>query len=167
MQYFYTHTHTHTHTHTYIYIYIYIYIWVCVPGYSILLLSFGAFWVFHTSLSRWFLTGVLSECKFTQICRTLLRILSDLDNAVVGIVSARLLISKSSSSCINPSVTVLRAPIITGFTVTFLFYSFVSSLAKLRYLSVFSFSFNFNLWSDGTTKSTTLQDLFSCWLFYT
>ena len=54
----------------------------------------------------------------------------------------------------NPLVTVPSAKIIIGITVTFMFHSFFSSLARYRYLSLFSLSFNFTLWSAGTAKST-------------
>ena len=54
-------------------------------------------------------------------------------------VSSRPLISKSSSPCTNPSVTVPRAPIIIVITVTFMFLSFFNSLARSRYLSLFAF----------------------------
>ena len=58
-------------------------------------------------------------------------------------VSARPLISKSSNSCTNPLVTVPRTPVTIGITVTFVFYSFINSLARYRYLSFFSLSFRF------------------------
>ena len=38
-----------------------------------------------------------------------------------------------------------------------MFHSFFNSLARSRYLSLFSHSFSFILWSAGTTKSTILQ----------
>ena len=44
--------------------------------------------------------------------------------------------------------------------ITFIFHSFVSSLARSRYLSFFSLSFSFALWSAGTAKSTIQQFLF-------
>ena len=44
-------------------------------------------------------------------------------------------------------MTVPRAPIIIGINVTFMFHSFFNSLARSRYLSFFSLSFNFTLWS--------------------
>ena len=70
----------------------------------------------------------------------------------------------SSQYFINPLVTVPRAPIMIGINVTFKFHSFFSSLVRSRYLSFFSLSFNFTLWSAGTAKSTILQILFFCWL---
>ena len=41
-----------------------------------------------------------------------------------------------------------------------MFYSFFNSLVRLRYLSFFTHSFRFILWSTGTAKSTILQILF-------
>ena len=77
----------------------------------------------------------LSDSKSPQVSRILLSILADLKNAVVWMVSTCPLISKSSSPCANPLVTVLSVPITIGITVTFMFHSFFSSLAKSRYLS--------------------------------
>ena len=101
----------------------------------------------------------LSDSKSPQVSRTLLSILADLNNAVVWIVSTRLVISKSSSLCTNPFVTVSRAPITVGIAVTFMFHSFFNSLARSRYLFLFSLSFNFTLYSAGTGTSTILQVL--------
>ena len=108
----------------------------------------------------------LSDSKSPQVSRTLLSILSDLNNAVVWIVSTCSIISKSSSLCINPLVTVPRAPITIGIMVTFMFYSFCNSLARSRYISFFSLSFNFTLWLAGTAKFTILQVLFFCVDYY-
>ena len=55
----------------------------------------------------------------------------------------------------NPFVTVPKAPITCVIIVTFMFQSlffFFNSLARSRYLSFFSHSFSFILWSAGTTK---------------
>ena len=75
-------------------------------------------------------------------------------------VSTRLPTSKSSSPFSDPLVTVPKAPIKIGIIVTFMFHSFFNSLARSRYLSFFSHSFSFILWSAGTAKSTILQVLF-------
>ena len=47
-----------------------------------------------------------------------------------------------------------------GTIITFMFHSYFNSLARSRYLSFFSLSFSFILWSAGTAKSTILQILF-------
>ena len=74
--------------------------------------------------------------------------------------------SKSSRPFNNPWVIVPKEPITIGTIVTFMFHSFFNSLARSRYLSFFSLSFRFILWSAGTAKSTILQILFffCCWL---
>ena len=89
--------------------------------------------VFHWSLS---------DSKSPQVSRCLLSILADLNNAVVWTVSTRLVISKSSSPCINLLVTVPRAPITIGIIVTFMFHRFSNSLVRSSYLSLFSHSFS-------------------------
>ena len=103
---------------------------------------------------------ILSDNKSLQVSRTLLGILADLNNVVVWMVSTLPCISKSSSHFINPLVTAPRAPITIGINVTFMFHSFFNYLARSRYLSFFSLSFSFTLWSAGTTKSTILKVLF-------
>ena len=107
--------------------------------------------VFHWSLS---------DSKSPQVSKTRLRILAVFNNAVVWMVSSRPPTSKSSSPFNNPLLTVTKAPITTGTIVTFMFYSFFNSLARSRYLSFFSYSFSFILWSVGTAKTTILQVLF-------
>ena len=107
-------------------------------------------------VSHWSLT----DSKSPQVSRTLFSILADLNNAVVWMVSTRPLISNSSSPFNNPLVIVTRAPTTIRIIVTFMFHSFFSSPARSRYLSFFSLSFNFTLWSAGTAESTILQFLF-------
>ena len=112
--------------------------------------------VFHWSLS---------DSKSPQVSRTLISILAVFKNAVVWMVSTRPPTSKSSSPFNIPLVTVPNAPITIGIIVTFMFNSFFNSIARSRYLSFFSHSFSFILWSAGTAKSTILQVLFFCyWL---
>ena len=103
--------------------------------------------VFHWSLS---------DSKSPQPSRTLLSILAVLNDAVVWMVSTRPLTSKSSSPFSNPLVTVPNAPITIGIIVTCMFHSFFSSLARSRFLSFFSHSFSFILWSAWIAKSTIL-----------
>ena len=104
--------------------------------------------VFHWSFS---------DSKFPQVFRTLLSILADLNNVVVWMVSTRLPTSKSSSPFNNHFVTVPKAPITIGAIVAFMFHCFFNSLARSRYLTFFSHSFSFILWSAGTAKMTILQ----------
>ena len=106
----------------------------------------------------------LSDSKSPQVSRTRLSILVVLNDAVVWMVSTRLITSKSSSPFSNPLVTVSNAPITIGIIVTFMFHSFFDSQASTRYLSLFSHSFTFILWLAGTVKSTILQVLLFCWL---
>ena len=54
-----------------------------------------------------------------------LSILVDLYNAVVWMVSAGPLTPESSTPFTNPFVTLLRTPITTDITATFMFYSFI------------------------------------------
>ena len=107
--------------------------------------------VFHWSLS---------DSKSPQVSRTLFSILAVLNNAVVWMVSTRPPTSKSSSPFSNPLVTVPNTPITIGIIVTCMFHSFFNSLARSRYLSFFSHSFSFILWSAVTAKSTILQVFF-------
>ena len=109
----------------------------------------------------------LSDSKSPQVSRTRLRILAVLSNAVIWIVFTSPPTSKSSRPFNNPLVIVPRAPITIGTIVTFMFHSFFNSLARSRYLSFFSLSFRFILWSAGTAKSTILQILlFFFFLFF-
>ena len=102
----------------------------------------------------------LSDSNSPHVSRTFLSILAVFNNAVLWMVSTRSSISKSSRPFNNPLVTVPKAPITIGIIVTFMFHSFFNSLARSRYLSLFSHSFSFILWSAGTAKSTILQILF-------
>ena len=113
--------------------------------------------VFHWSLS---------DSKSPQVSRTLLSILAVFNNAVIWMVSTRPPTSKSSSPFSNPLVTVPNVPITVGIIVTSMFHSFFNSLARSRYLSFFSHSFSFILWSAGAAKSTILQVLFFFFFFF-
>ena len=87
-----------------------------------------------------------------------------LNNVVVWMVSTCPPTSKSSSPFSNSLVTVPNAPITIGMIVTCMFHCFFNSLARSRYLSFYSHSFSFILWSAKTVRSTILQVLFFCWL---
>ena len=102
----------------------------------------------------------LSVSKSPQVSRTLLGILVVLNSAVVWVVSIRPPTSKSPSPFSNPLVTVPNAPITISIIVTFICHSFFNSLARSRYLSFFSHSSSFILWSAGAAKSIILQILF-------
>ena len=92
---------------------------------------------------------------------------TDLNNAIVWVVSTRPLISKSSTLSSNPSVSILSILTTTGITVTFMFHSLFSSLARSRYLSFFLLSFSFTQWLAGTAKSTIRQVLLFFFFFTT
>ena len=117
-----------------------------------------SFKVFHVSVSWWFITGVYVTASFLKSPG--LWILAILSNAVIWIMSPHPPTSKSSRPFNNLLVIVLKAPIKIGTIVTFMFHIFFNSLAMSRYLSFFSHSFRFILWSAGTAKSTILQILF-------
>ena len=102
----------------------------------------------------------LSDNKSPRVSR-ILSIRAVLHHVVVWKVYTRPPTSMSSSPFSNPLVTV---PITIGIIVICMFHSFFNSLARPRYLSVFSYSFNFILWSAETAKSTILQVLYFCWL---
>ena len=91
------------------------------------------------------------------ISRTLLSILADLNNTVIWMVSILHLISNSSSLSSKPFGTIPSASITIGITVTLSFYD---SLVRSKNLFIISLSFIFPLWSAGRAKSTTRQVLF-------
>ena len=56
--------------------------------------------------------------------------------------------------------TVANTPVIISITITFMFHSFFSSLARFEYLFIFLLSIIFSLWSARTAKSTRCKVLF-------
>ena len=73
--------------------------------------------VFYTN-SWWLLTRVW----VTEVSRTLLSILADLNNAVVWLVSTRPFISNSSNPCTNHLGTIPKVPTTISITITFIFH---------------------------------------------
>ena len=110
--------------------------------------------------------------SFIWVTASLLRssahyiILADL-NTVVWIVPSSSLISNDSNLLSKLLETVQSKPIITGISDTRMVHCFPSSLARSKYLSLFSFSFIYTLWFAWTAKSTIWQILsFSLSLYY-
>ena len=107
----------------------------------------------------------LSESKFSQVSRTLLSILADLNNTVVWIVSIRPPISNSSSTLSQPLGTVPSALITLGITITLMFHGFLNTLVMSKHLSL-SASLILTLWSARMAKSTIQQVLFLFFSFF-
>ena len=78
-------------------------------------------------------------------------------------------IASGRSTGLHPFANLLRivpsAPITIGITVTFMFHRCFSYLARSRYLSLFSLSVDFILWSIGMTVYYLTGSLF--WLTFT
>ena len=128
--------------------------------------------VFPISDSRWVFHWSLSDSKSPQVSRTLLSILAVLNNTVVWMVLHSSINLQVLHSSVNFQVPFFNKPLVTvlkssqstiGIIVTFMLHVFFfNSLARSRYLSFFSHSFSFILWSARTAKSTNLQILFFC-----
>ena len=102
----------------------------------LLLLLFYSFLSFSHQLRLMVFHHSLSDSKCPGLFSTVRPIL---------MVSTSLL-SNSSSPCTNPLGIVCNATITTVTTVTFMFNSYFSSLARSRYLSFFSLASDFYLW---------------------
>ena len=96
--------------------------------------------------------GFSLTSEWPQVSRTLLSILTDLNSVVVRMVLILPLICNSFNLLAKPLETIPSTPSTIGITITFTFHSYFSSLARSKYLSIFS-SFIFTLWSAGTAKS--------------
>ena len=106
----------------------------------------------------------LSDSNSHEVFQTLLSILADINNAVVWMVSARPLISKSSSPGINSLVTVPRAPITIGINVTFMFQCFFQFPSKVEvFILLFTF-FQFFLVVSRYSKVHIFASSLFCWL---
>ena len=110
--------------------------------------------VFHGSLRNW---------KSLQVSWTILSILANLNNAVVCMVSFHS-IYKSFSPCINPLGTILSMSFTFDITITFIFHSFFSFLARSTYLFLFSLSFSFPCGLLEQQSSQFSRFYFSYWL---
>ena len=103
----------------------------------------------------------LSNSKSPQVSRTLLGILADINNTVVWRIPPRPLISKISSSCNNPLVTVPRAPVTIVIIVTFIFHSFFQFPSKLQVLIfLFAFLWFYSVVSQDTKVHNSASSLF-------
>ena len=96
--------------------------------------------------------GFSLEFEWQQVSSSFQDSSQDSGRSLVSIVSTRLTTSMSSRPFNNPLVIVPKAPITIGTIVTFMFHSLFNSLARSRYLSFFSLSLRFILWSTGTAK---------------
>ena len=98
----------------------------------------------------------LSDSKSPQVSRSLLSILSELNNTVILMISTRPLISKPSSPFCNiwGSFQVNQLHLVSQLPLCSIV--FFKSLVRSLYSSLFSLSFSFILWSAETAKSTFL-----------
>ena len=104
----------------------------------------------------------LSDSKSPQISRTLLSILSDLNNVVMWIFSACPSISNSWNPFTKLLMFVPSAGITIGITVTFMFHSLFSSLTRSKFLPLLSFSLIFHPVAHWVDK-VYLSPFFSFW----
>ena len=110
--------------------------------------------VFHWSFSK---------RKSSQVSRTLLSILADLNNVVAFMVSTCSFISKSSRLFASLLGIVPSDQITIGITAIFMVHSLFNSLVRTRYISLFLLSFNFTLWSP--VQQSLLFGSFSFFFF--
>ena len=108
--------------------------------------------VFHWSLN---------DSKSPQVSRTLLSILTVLNNALAWMVCTRLPTSNSSSPFNNPLVTVRKVPITIGIIATFMFNRFFQFHSKVEVI-ILLFTF-FQFYSVVSQKSKV--DKFASFLF--
>ena len=101
--------------------------------------------------------GFTLEFEWQQVffdSKTLFRIVADLNDAVVWMVS--------SSPCINPSVTVQSARFTIGITVTFIFLQFLKFLDRVKVLSVL-FQFYSVVSRDSKVHNLPITQPFRLW----
>ena len=106
----------------------------------------------------------LSDSKSPQVFRALFSILAVLNNAVVWMVSARPLISKSSSPFNNPLIIVPRAPITIGVNVTYMFHSFFFQFPSnvQVFILLFAFFQFYSVVSQNIKVHNFSSSLFCC-----
>ena len=97
------------------------------------------------------------KSKSPQDSPTHLNILASFNNNFVWIVSPCPL-------CPRFTLSVPSAPTIIGINVTVMIHRFFSSLARSKFLYLFSICSIFILWSARKAKSTIWQVLIFCWL---
>ena len=95
--------------------------------------------------------------KSPQVSWTFLSILTDLNNAVVWMVSARPLIFNSSSLLNKPLGIVPSAPVTIGITDNFMFHSLLS-LLLLLFQSLKALADSLSLESERQQVSSSLRD---------
>ena len=123
-------------------------------------------WVFNISISWLSFTGVWETASLLKSPGLFSSILAVFNNAVVWMVSTLPPTSKSSRPFNNPLVTVPKAPITIAMIITIMFYSFFfNSLARSRYLSLFSHFFQFYslVCRDNFTNFLFFVDYYKIW----
>ena len=113
--------------------------------------------VFHRSLC---------DSKCPQVFRTLLSILTILNNVVVFMVSTHQPTSKSSIPFSNPFVTVQKAPITTGIIVTCMFHSFFQFSCKVEVLILLFTFFSVLFCGQPEQKSWPLSEFSFLFFFF-
>ena len=88
------------------------------------------------NVSWWYFIEVWVTTSLLEVSRTLLGILSDLNNTVVLTISILPPIPNYSNSLSNLFGTIPSAPIIIEITVTFMILKILSSLSRSKYLSL-------------------------------
>ena len=111
----------------------------------IIIFLLGSF--FYISINWWFSTGVWVTASLLRSPGLFSVFSADINNTVLWMVSVRPPISNSSSSFTKPLGIVPSATITNGITVTYMFHSSFSSLARSQYLSWFCFLW-FSLWGQ-------------------
>ena len=86
------------------------------------------------------------KSEWQRVSKTHLSILADFSRSVVKMVSIFTLLSSSPKLLSRAFGTIPSVPNTTGITVIFMFHGFFNSLARSKYLSIFSLPFIFTLY---------------------